>query len=595
VRGIRTGDNLAADDLVTQDLGGTSASNTVQSNVTTLSNTTGDHKVAVILVNFQDLQTQPFTTAQAQDVAFNQASNFYRENSYGQTSLSGDVFGWFTIPVSSTNCDINAIGTYAQQAATKAGANLSAYQHYVYAFPHTMACTFSGRSSIGGNPSQSWINTDSIGIEVLGHELGHALGLMHSRSLNCRPSVIDGTCSAVEYGDAFDIMGSSMPVHFNAYQKERLGWLNFGGSPPLQTVTASGTYWVDAYETSGSNAKGLKILKSADPATGAKTWYYIEKRTTAGFDSYLSPYNTQTGIVVHTGAEGDGQDIYLLDMTPGTNSFFDSALTVGQSFTDSTAGVTITTVSADNTGAWVQVTVNAQPCTHSNPNVSISPGQTQWLKSGTAFTYTITVSNTESGGCPTSNFNLQGSIPAGWSASYSASSLSIAPGASSTASLYVTSPVGTLDGTYGVGTNAANGSYNGNANAAYTIVSSLGVNAASGASTYSRTQKASVTATVRAGGSVLPGATVTFTMTKPNGTVVTQSATTGSNGTASFTYAFNKRLDPTGTYQVKAVSNANGLAGQGTTSFLVNKLGEVQGWSLPAGKQIALTDVRASA
>jgi hypothetical protein len=60
-------------------------------------------------------------------------------------------------------------------------------------------------------------------------------------------------------------------------------------------------------------------------------------------------------------------------------------------------------------------------------------------------------------------------------------------------------------------------------------------------------------------------------MTKPNGAVVTLTATTSSNGNASFTYSFNKRQDPLGTYQVKAVSSSNGLTGQGSTSFLVNK------------------------
>jgi hypothetical protein len=574
VRGVRSGNDVTADSLVTEDLGGSSTPTDLQASATALSNTTGEHKVAVILVNFQDLQTQPFTVAQAQDVTFNQTSGFYSENSYGQTWLTGDVFGWFTIPVSSTNCDINAIGTYAQQAATKAGANLSAYQHYVYAFPHTMACTFSGRSSIGGNPSQSWINTDSIGIEVLGHELGHAFGLLHSRSMSCGGSVIGTNCSFNEYGDAFDIMGASMPVHFNAYQKERLGWLNYGGSPPLQTITASGTYRIDTFETAGSSAKGLKILKSTDPVTGYKTWYYVEKRTAAGFDSYLSPYNAMNGVLVHTGSEADGQDIYLLDGTPATNSFFDSALTVGQSFTDSAAGVTISTVSADNTGAWVQVTVGSQPCTHANPSVSVSPGQSQWLRSGTKFTYSVTITNNESSGCSTGTFNLQGAVPGGWVASYSASSLSLAPGASATASFYVTSPAGTPDGMYNVNAAAVNGlnsSYGSSATAAYSIVSVLGVTASTSASTYSRTQKASATAVVSAGGFAVSGAAVTFTMTKSDGSVVTQTAITASNGTAIFTYSFNKRKDPLGTYQVKAVSSANGLTGQAATSFLVNK------------------------
>jgi hypothetical protein len=122
-----------------------------------------------------------------------------------------------------------------------------------------------------------------------------------------------------------------------------------------------------------------------------------------------------------------------------------------------------------------------------------------------------------------------------------------------------------------VAASAVNGTYSGSSTAAYTIVSSLGLNLRPGASTYARTQKAGVTATLSAGGSVLPGTVVTFTMTRPNGSSVTQSATTGSDGTAAFSYTFNKRSDPLGVYQVKAVSSSNGLTGQGTTSFAVNK------------------------
>jgi NPCBM-associated, NEW3 domain of alpha-galactosidase. len=572
VHGVRSGDDVAADSVVTQDLGGSSTPTNLQAAATTLSNTTGDHKVAVIMVNFQDLQTQPYTTAQAQDVAFNTTSNYYRENSYGQTSLSGDVFGWFTIPVSSTSCDTSAIATYAQQAATNAGANLSTYNHYVYAFPKTTACVFSGRSTVGGSPSQSWINTNSIALPVLGHELGHSFGLFHSRSMDCGTAVIGGTCTTDEYGDSFDNMGATEGAHFNSFQKERLGWLNSGGAPPLQTITASGTYWIDAYETSGSSVKGLKILKSTDPTTGNKTWYYLEHRTASGFDNYLSYYGVQNGVVVRTGAEGNGTDTYLLDMTPATMNWYDSGLAAGQSFSDSDAGVTITTVSADNTGAWVQVSVNSQPCTHANPSVSVSPGQSQWLTSGTTSTYAVTVSNNESGGCSTGNFNLQASVPAGWTGTYSTPSLSVAPGGSSSTYLYVTSSAGTSDGTYNVGAtavNASNSAYTGSSSAAYVIVSTLGVAESSSSSTYTRSQNAKVTATVRAGGSPVVGTVVSFIMTKSNGSVMSSTGATDSNGNAIFQYALNRKKDPTGTYQVRAQASSNGLSGSGNVAFMV--------------------------
>src|SRR5205085_3337607 len=85
-----------------------------------------------------------------------------------------------------------------------------------------------------------------------------------------------GTCYVIEYGNLIDAMGSAYPGHYNAFQKEQLGWLNYGSSPSITTVTTSGTYILEAYESVNSGPKALKILKSTDSTTGAKTWYYLE-------------------------------------------------------------------------------------------------------------------------------------------------------------------------------------------------------------------------------------------------------------------------------------------------------------------------------
>ena len=42
---------------------------------------------------------------------------------------------------------------------------------------------------------------------------------------------------------------------FNAFQKERLGWLGFGVSPPITKVTQSGAYPLDDYEGLGTSPK----------------------------------------------------------------------------------------------------------------------------------------------------------------------------------------------------------------------------------------------------------------------------------------------------------------------------------------------------
>ena len=530
-------------------------------------NPTGEHRVLVVMINFQDKQTQPFTREQAEAVVFGSTSNYFREVSYGQTWFTGDVYGWYTIPVSSTTCDTTAIANYAQQAASAAGANPAAYDHLVYAFPQN-ACAWQGRATVGGSPAQVWVN-DWFELWIVGHELGHNFGLYHSKSLDCGAASIGSNCTITEYGDVFDIMGGADSAHFNLFQKERLGWVNSGATPPITNVSTSGTYWVDSYEQGTMMPKGLKILKSTDPVTGMKTWYYIERRTAYGFDSFLSGNaNVVNGVIVRTGSEANGQDTYLLDMTPATPSWYDPALTVGQTFTDTNAGVTITTLSADASGALVDVSIASQPCTRANPTLTLGPVQTPWLRAGATATFSVTLKNNDGSGCQPSVFNWQSAIPAGWTAIALPSTM-LSPGAITTTTFVVTSPAGAVDGFYGVQVGATNGSYSSSATATYSLVSALSVTTTASQTSYTRAQTATVNATVRAAGSPVSGASVTFTMTKSNGTTVSSTATTGANGVAVFKYSFNKKKDPSGTYQVRAQANSNGVSGSSTVSFIV--------------------------
>src|SRR3990172_7471588 len=106
-----------------------------------LPNTFGQQKTIVILVNFQDTPVQPHTLDFARNVVFMGAksvSNYFLENSYQQTSPTGDVFGWFTIAQDSTVCQIGVTENLANQAVAKAGVNVAAYDRRVYAFPRNV-------------------------------------------------------------------------------------------------------------------------------------------------------------------------------------------------------------------------------------------------------------------------------------------------------------------------------------------------------------------------------------------------------------------------------------------------------------------------
>ena len=70
--------------------------------------------------------------------------------------------------------------------------NLATYKHYVYAFPQN-ACGGLGAGTIGGNPSEAWIN-GSLDLKVLSHEMGHNFGLYHSHALDCGTAVLGTNC-----------------------------------------------------------------------------------------------------------------------------------------------------------------------------------------------------------------------------------------------------------------------------------------------------------------------------------------------------------------------------------------------------------------
>jgi hypothetical protein len=130
-------------------------------------------------------------------------------------------------------------------------------------------------------------------------------------------------------------------------------------------------------------------------------------------------------------------------MTPWTSPFSDDAsLDVGNTFTDPVSGVTLTTASVSSTSATVLVSMTAAaPCTRSAPTVTASPGQSLAVQPGTAVTYTVSVTNTDSAGCSASGFALQATAPAGWQQTFGVPSLSLSPGATAATTLQVSSPV----------------------------------------------------------------------------------------------------------------------------------------------------------
>ena len=77
------------------------------------SSTFGSQSTVVLLVNFSDNTSQPTTVEAARSLVFSTVSSFDQENSQNQTWLTGDVFGWYTLPMGSSSCDTNTLASQA--------------------------------------------------------------------------------------------------------------------------------------------------------------------------------------------------------------------------------------------------------------------------------------------------------------------------------------------------------------------------------------------------------------------------------------------------------------------------------------------------
>jgi hypothetical protein len=477
-------------------------------------------KVAVLLFTFADNATQPITPAQASTDVFGTAapsvSDYYTQQSFSQVSLggianpSGDVFGYYSLKDTSTSCANTTWASDAKAAATAAGVNLSGYNNFVYIFPVVAACSWAGWSNMPG--SNSWINYDSTwsqktAVGTISHELGHAFGVNHASSYICTDSsgakvTYSNTCTSGEYGDPFDVMGIINSLYeMNAFHKGQLNYLQAGNT---QNVTTSGTYIIAPEESAGSGTESLRIPVVYNSSNQPTTFLYMDYRQPIGsYDTFSGTSTIATGISLRFGPDyGVITQSHLLDNTPGSiSSYFDSPLVAGHTFTDTIHNLSVTTVSTAAAGATVQVNMGggtAPACTHSNPTLGVNPAS-QWGNPGDSLTYNISVTNNDGGSCAASSFNLSSALPSGLSQSPAASSVSLAPGASATVAVTVTSANTLAASFYNFTESASNGS------AAGYSASSTG--------TYNVNPVADTTAPTAAISAPATGATVSGTVT----------------------------------------------------------------------------------
>ena len=356
----------------------------------TVAETVVAKKIAVVLFNFTNLTKTPFTKSQVQDSLTNSSTSarrFFEEESKGRMTVSGAVFGWYTIDAATTGCNWGSWRTLAENAANADGANLASYTNVMFVFPNTSACGWAGLGYVPGNIT--YLN-GNISVQVMTHELGHNFGLGHSNADNC---VVNGTrvmiaapadCESVSYADPFSTMGNNALRHNHGSHLGELGWL----APEEKAIAVPGnTYTITPY----FGGAGLKLVRVP---RGDGSFFDLDTRMRYGaFDTFTagSPVTVGTTIRIGYGTASptwSPKATLLLDSKPGTASLADAPLAVGKTMTDPVSKLSITTLSAGASGVVVQVRAagpaptptpgpNPTPAPTATPGAGSSGGDTQ--------------------------------------------------------------------------------------------------------------------------------------------------------------------------------------------------------------------------
>ncbi len=346
--------------------------NLISNNVAKASGSTGEQKTLVVMINFSNTSTPTLTKETVDDIMFSQVDAFYKENSYNQTFVTGNSFGWLDVPYAKT-CDRPTMLSYALEAVAPL-TDITEYSHIFVTGPFE-GCGFAAWSSFGtqslntpdgvANASTSWINSITFGANTMMHEFGHGLGLDHANFYNCGAESLPATvCSSIEYGDPYDIMASGINhPHFNASNKNLLGWFN---SSTLNTVTENGRYTIEPIETNTNGLKAIRIPR------GSNDYLYVEYRQPIGFDSGIGTNSDIfEGALLHIGQFKTN----LIDATPPTNSA-NPVLHVGQTLVDQKTNTSITVVEVNPANIIIDVVVGRVDFTGPEINIT-SPIQNQ--------------------------------------------------------------------------------------------------------------------------------------------------------------------------------------------------------------------------
>jgi len=329
----------------------------------------GPQSIIVILVKFKDLENIK-TRDEIKDLVFNQLNEYFKEVSYGNISLTGDVTPvWYTLKsvkyYGSGKEKLESLILDAVKAADK-DVDFRNYQYIMVVhagddqdrsgnpdditsfsskgnkYPIT---TMEGRLSFG---VICVAELDPIG--PYAHYLARAFGLPRLYNV---AKVSSGGYD--DYVGDWDLMAhglwannGSTPAHPSAWVKLQLKWMPRNKVVEVKDGTES-IFKISPHEKlSSTNIHAIKI-----PLTN-KTYYLIEARAKIGFDKYLPDEGVLIFYVDESKDDGGGI-IKVVDAHPETSTLNDAAFKPGDFYQNQPLKLTVEVLSFSNLTYTVRV------------------------------------------------------------------------------------------------------------------------------------------------------------------------------------------------------------------------------------------------
>ncbi|MDR6508742.1 S-layer homology domain-containing protein [Arthrobacter oryzae] len=330
---------------------------------------TGDIKVALVTVQLAD-KSAAETSAISLDAAKNgitASSNYWKAMSNNRLSMSvASVRTGFKSSATSGQ-DYYTITNTVTRELGWVSSPYTALVIYVPVPTLSWGALGFGASSDGTSGRILMPLPSKFTNNVVAHEFGHVLGLMHADSLQCGsgiadvgPSLTGGfadtSCSIREYGDTTDLMGAaqySLPAISSSFW-DRGG---FGrGDEIFNAGLASGVKKYTLKAWAGSEAN--RAVKFTDPKS--KEVYYLELRLPVGYDAATAVSGNRGVKIVQSGGATSASSLILMPSTLPFSGYYASNQTwqAGQTFTTYTGTrVTVDYVTSTSAG----ITINASP------------------------------------------------------------------------------------------------------------------------------------------------------------------------------------------------------------------------------------------